>query len=269
MQRLPVDSTDIVSIGYDPKTHVLEIEFKENRIYQYFEVEPHVHQLFMQADSYGEYFYGTINKYYRYERVKQDTGAAPRPQNIALVTGNPHELHDLQAACEPFGIEVEQLDVPTQELQSHDPQEIAVHKAKHAYKLAGRPILVQDTFWNILALHGFPGAYMRYVSEWLKPEDFLALMQGKTERTVIRTHTVVYCDGKRTKIFSKDFTGVIANEPHGSGVAIDQIVVDAGQTRTIAEIRSSGGESSIAPEDSAWHEFAKWYNLQKRLGRAA
>lgn len=265
MQRIPVESSDIVSIGYDPKSRVLEIEFKENRVYQYFDVEPRVYELFLKADSYGEYFYAHINKHYRYERVNEER--APVPQTLALITGNRDKFRDAQAVLQEFGIELEWLDLPVDEIQGFDTEKIAAHKAKEAYRLARRPVIVQDTFWNILPLRGFPGAYMRYVSEWLRAEDFLALMANKTDRTVIRTHTVAYYDGRRSKLFSKDFTGKIIDEPRGKGVAIDQVVVTDGQTLTNAEIREREGKSSIDPKNSAWYEFAKWYNLQRKLGK--
>lgn len=270
MQRLPVDSSDLVSIGYDAKERVLEIEFKENRIYQYLDVEPEVYERFMRTDSYGEFFFAQINKHYRYKRVNgasKDIGASPK---LAFISGNGHKFRDLKAVCDPLGIEVEQLDLPVDEIQSHDTEKIALHKAKQAYKLAGRPVIVQDTFWNILALRGFPGAFMSYVGEWLKPEDILALMAGKPDRTIIRTHTVVYYDGKRSKIFSKDFTGTLSHEPRGnSRYIIDQLVITTGQTMTNAEVREATGESSISPQESAWQDFAKWYNLQRRLGKVA
>jgi non-canonical purine NTP pyrophosphatase (RdgB/HAM1 family) len=244
---------------------VLEIEFKEDRIYQYLDVEPDVYERFTRADSYGEYFFAHINKHYRYKRVNGDGEKTEAPKKLAFVTGNANKLRDLQEVCKPFGIEVEQLDLPVEEIQSFDTQKIALHKAKEAHRLAGRPVVVQDTFWNILALRGFPGAYMRYINDWLKPEDFLALMEGKPDRTVIRTHTVAYYDGKRSKLFSKDFIGTITNEPKGEGDSISQIVVTAGSTGTIAEVRNQTGLSSIPPTESAWHDFAKWYNLQRRL----
>lgn len=268
MQRIPVESSDIVSIGYDPKSRVLEIEFKEDRVYQYFDVEPRVYELFLKADSYGEYFYAHINKHYRYERVHDGASRdAQTSGKLAFVSANEDKFRDLMAVLEPFGIEAERIDLPVDEIQGFDTDKIALHKAKEAYKLAARPVVVQDTFWNILALHGFPGAYMRYVADWLKPEDFLAMMAGKQDRTIIRTHTVAYYDGKRSKLFSKDFTGKIIEEPRGRGVSIDQLVVTDGQALTNAEIREREGRSSIAPENSAWHEFAKWYNLQRRLGK--
>ncbi len=266
MRRLPVESSDLVSIGYNPKEQILEIEFKENRIYQYLDVEPDVYERFMRTNSYGEYFHAHINKYYRYRRIEEQEYHVS--EKLALVTSNAHKFRDLRDVLEPFGIEVEQLDLPVDEIQSHDGEKIALHKAKQAYKLAGRPVVVQDTFWNILALRGFPGAYMRHVAEWFKPEDFLALMADKTDRTVIRTHMVVYYDGKRSKVFPKDFMGTLATEPRGKGLSIDQLVISAGQTQTIAEIREVEGKSSIPPELSAWHDFAKWYRVRQRmLGR--
>jgi len=268
MQRIPVDSTDLVAVGYDAKARVLEIEFKEGRIYQYLDVEPDVHQRFMRADSYGEYFFAHINKHYRYKKVEEVSAAAGH--KLAFISGNPEKAEDLRAVCKPFGIDFDVLDLPVDEIQSHEPEKIALHKAKQAYKLAGgRPVVVQDTFWNILALRGFPGAYMRYISEWFRREDFIAFMAGKQDRTVLSTHAVTYFDGKRSKLFTKDFMGTIAQEPRGnSRYSIDKVVISAGQTRTIAEIREQDGVSPIAPEDSAWHQFAKWYSLHRRLGKA-
>ncbi len=268
MQRIAVDSSDIVSIGYDAKEQVLEIEFKEDRIYQYLDVAPDVYERFMRADSYGEFFFAHINKHYRYKRINSSGQKSKTPEKLAFVTGNPYKFRDLQHALSAFDIEVEQLDLPINEIQSHDTEKIALHKAKHAHQLAGRPVVVQDTFWNILALRGFPGAFMNYVGEWLKAEDLLALMEGKSDRTIIRTHTVVYHDGKRSKVFSKDFVGEITAQPRGnSRYIIDTVVVSAGQTLTNAQIREQSGASSIPVEESAWYEFAKWYNLQRRLGK--
>lgn len=262
MQRLPVESSDIISIGYNAAERVLEIEFKENRVYQYFDVEPEVYQGFMRAESYGEYFYARINKYYRYQRI--DNSHQETPDKVVFVTGNPRKFRALQEVLEPYGIDIEQLDVPVDEIQSHDTEKIAVHKARQAFLLAGRPVVVQDSFWNILALRGFPGAYMRYVNDWFKVDDFLALMKDKKDRTVIRTHTLIYYDGKRAKIFSKDFTATLATEPRGRGSAIDQIVIPEGKTKTIAQLHEAG-ISLTAGKDSDWYDFAKWYSTRRRM----
>ncbi|HKU18284.1 MAG TPA: non-canonical purine NTP pyrophosphatase [Candidatus Saccharimonadales bacterium] len=267
MQRLPVESSDIVSVGYDPKTRVLEIEFKENRVYQYRDVEPDVYERFLRADSYGQYFYAFISGHYRYDRLEQKSDGAP-PTPLAFVTSNLRKFQSLQQACEPLGIELERLELPVDETQSYDAQEIALKKAKSAYKLARRPVVVNDAFWNIIALKGFPGAFMGYMAGWLQPEDFLRLMEGKQDRTVVCSDTLVYYDGKRSKLFAHDSQGAIVDAPRGQGLSIEQLVVIAGQNETIAERYAKEPLSPRPPAvDGIWHAFAKWYNLQRRLGK--
>lgn len=263
MQRLSVDSTDILSIGYDPKERLLEVEFKGNRVYQYSDVAPEIYEHFVRADSYGEYFYATINKQYRYKRVTDTVKASPSA--LVFVTSNPRKLRDLKHACDPLGIEVEARQLPVDEIQSHNPEEIALKKAKQAYKLAGGPVVVNDAFWNILALRGFPGAYMSYVTEWFKPEDFLALMANKSDRTVICTDTLVYYNGKHAKTFTETYTGKITEAPCGEGSSIAQVVLLDGQTKTVAELHAE--DPPVTHIAHIWHDFSKWYHLQQRLGK--
>lgn len=269
MHRLPVESSDIVSIGYDPKTRLLELEFQGGRTYQYRDVEPEVHAHFMRADSHGQFFNASIHGRYRYQRMDSTQEDSPATA-LAFVTGNARKFRDLHQACESFAIELEQLSLPVDEIQSQDPQEIALKKAKLAYKLAGeRPVVVNDAFWNILALKGFPGAYMSDMVGWLSAVDFLRLMEGKDDRTIYCTDTLVYFDGKRSKVFSQDYQGTILTEARGMGtVSIEQIVVLVGSTKTIAEFYDAEGRSVVSGDTSIWHTFAKWYHLQRRLKKA-
>jgi non-canonical purine NTP pyrophosphatase (RdgB/HAM1 family) len=262
-----VESSDIVAVGYDPKTRVLEVEFQQGRVYQYIDVEPDTHRLLMKADSVGTYFQSSIMGHYRYKRL-ENIEQRPAFDSLAFVTGNARKFRDLQAACAPFDIPVEQLALPVVEIQSHDPEEIAAAKAKQAYKLAGRPVIVNDTYWNFIALRGFPGAFMSYVTEWLRPEDFLTLMKDKTDRTVSCTDTLVYYDGKRSKVFGQTTWGKVATAVQGNGQSISQVVIIDGEQKTIAEVEEREGRSCIDPDNNLWVDFAKWYKLQRRLGKA-
>ena len=55
MKRLHVDSTTLRSVGYDPKTQVLEIEFINGNIYDYYKVSPETYQELCEADSMGAF----------------------------------------------------------------------------------------------------------------------------------------------------------------------------------------------------------------------
>lgn len=69
MNRTPVTSSNIVSVGYDPATLTLEVEFKGDSVYQYFDVPEAVHQELMQASSIGQFMHTSIRNNYRYAKV--------------------------------------------------------------------------------------------------------------------------------------------------------------------------------------------------------
>lgn len=266
MRRIPVESSDIVSIGHDQATNVLEVEFGGGRIYQYRDVPSDIHAQFMKAASYGQYFFAHVNGRYRYERVgKPSSDVEQQNELIAFVTGNKEKLQYLQQALEYFNLQAEQFDLPIDEIQSDSATDIALKKAKDAYRLVGRPVVVNDAFWNILALRGFPGAYMSPVVKWLRTEDFLKLLDGHTDRTIVLTDTYAYYDGKRAKTFSREHQGRLLQEPRGEGIPITQLVILHGKEKTIAELNSAGA-SSIDAKESAAYDLAKWLNMQRRLG---
>jgi hypothetical protein len=51
MKRLPVESNALRSIGYDPKLQVLEIEFMNGSVHDYYDVPPQTYQDLCEADS--------------------------------------------------------------------------------------------------------------------------------------------------------------------------------------------------------------------------
>ena len=69
MQRQPVSSSNIASIGYDPASEVLEIEFLNNSIYQYFNVPSSIFGQLMAASSHGTYLSANIKGRYQYVRL--------------------------------------------------------------------------------------------------------------------------------------------------------------------------------------------------------
>jgi len=69
MERLPVTSSSIAEIGYDPSTATLEIMFVDGRVYQYFDVPVAVYEALMTASSVGQYFHREIRGIYRFARV--------------------------------------------------------------------------------------------------------------------------------------------------------------------------------------------------------
>jgi hypothetical protein len=69
MNRQPVSSSNLRSVGYDPAAHVLEIEFHSGGIYQYTGVPASIHTALMQAGSKGSYFHDHIKDRYSTRKI--------------------------------------------------------------------------------------------------------------------------------------------------------------------------------------------------------
>ncbi len=70
MERTPVTSSNLKSVGYDPQTKTLEVEFQSGSIYQYSEVPEDVYQALMSASSHGQYYVQNIRSVYLSTRIR-------------------------------------------------------------------------------------------------------------------------------------------------------------------------------------------------------
>lgn len=70
MNRKPVSSSNIHSIGYDSKSRTLEIEFHSGDIYQYFNVPESIYNALMSASSQGSYFSRHIKDQYQWTKIQ-------------------------------------------------------------------------------------------------------------------------------------------------------------------------------------------------------
>lgn len=69
MNRQPVASSSLLSVGYDKDANTLEIEFRSDGIYQYFNVPEDVYSGLLNAPSKGTYFHERIRGRYQYKRI--------------------------------------------------------------------------------------------------------------------------------------------------------------------------------------------------------
>jgi XTP/dITP diphosphohydrolase len=178
-------------------------------------------------------------------------------KEVVFSTGNVTKLREATEACTPFGINIIHKKLDIDEIQSHDPLKIAAHKAKEAYSLVLKPMVINDSFWEIPALNGFPGGYMKDIIEWFTAEDFINLMQGKTDRRVCITECIVYKDATTEKLITKRFWGKIADKPYGKGNSIDQVAIF--NDMTLGEHHKLG-RLVFEPKDYIWNDFAKWFS---------
>jgi XTP/dITP diphosphohydrolase len=174
---------------------------------------------------------------------------------INYVTGNKNKLRFANLMLNKFGIEVEQNELEIHEIQGENYLEISTKKAEEAFAKLHEPLFITDTSWEIPALSGFPGPYMKSISKWFKAGDWLNLMKDKNDRTINAIDTIVYVDKNLKKVFTANLNCEFATEPV-SGFedhsTIHRLVKCEG--KYICEYTSKG--EGLPNESKAWEEFA-------------
>ncbi len=187
-------------------------------------------------------------------------------EKIHFVTGNAEKIEIAKVVCEQDGIVVEPVTLAVDEIQGEDPEIIVSDKAKRAYIQLEMPLVVSDDTWNIPALNGFPGPYMKSINHWFTPEDFLRLMDGIVDRTVILHQYLAFTDVDVVKVFRNDIPGKIIEETRGYNKKSPNMSVtalDADNGKTIAEVFELGQEAVIERyrrRRDVWHDFVEWYS---------
>jgi hypothetical protein len=68
MERMSVDSSNVVSVGYDEDALTLEVEFNSG-IYCYYDVPTYIFEDLMALDSKGSYLHRNVKSAYSFEKV--------------------------------------------------------------------------------------------------------------------------------------------------------------------------------------------------------
>ncbi len=85
IERTPVNSSHLQSVGYEPETKMMEIEFNDRGVYRFFGVPSEIYKSLLSAPSKGTYFSAHIRTAFRYERSEQvghDRPAETEPQRV-------------------------------------------------------------------------------------------------------------------------------------------------------------------------------------------
>lgn len=184
--------------------------------------------------------------------------------SLIYVTSNQEKIKVARRYLSPLGIQLESAHLDLEEIQSNSGEEIIKKKAAQAFTSLQKPLFVTDHFWNIPALNGFPGAYMKYMNQWLAPQDFLNLMQGHTDRKVFLEEYLYFTDGKNEKLFFQSVPGTVLTEVKGKKELASRAVISLREDhKSIAECWEQNIDRT---EDyPLWTDFANWYSDLKSL----
>lgn len=184
---------------------------------------------------------------------------------IVFATTNPEKFTIAQFLCTKAGVPIKQVKLDVDEIQSEDGDAIAIAKAIASYKVYGKPLVISDDTWEIPALGGFPGPYMKSMNHWFSTKDFLRLLGGITDRTILLHQRLVYIDESGHKLFTASKHGTVLTEtrtPNARAPWMSIASMEGDNGLTIAEVFANGkevDERRLENRPHAWRELITWY----------
>ncbi len=158
---------------------------------------------------------------------------------MLFVTGNNHKFEEVSKVLqEEFNVSLEQGAFSFIELDSGNLDDIAVDKAKQAFRKFRIPLIVDDTGLFFNSYKNFPGVNPKWVFDSIGYDGIFRLLQGKSRRAFFQT-CLCYFDGKTIKIFSDTMKGTITErviKPKKASMPYNRIFVPDGADRALVEM---------------------------------
>jgi len=137
-------------------------------------------------------------------------------KEIVFATSNNGKIASLKGHIAAHGLDISIVQQPLDliEPQANTAAEVAAVKARQAYEILKKPVLVDDSSFHIVSLGGFPGPYIKYMLETVKIEGILELMEGKIDRRAYFASSLVFVDdaGEIHAFDGQDPVGEIVTE---------------------------------------------------------
>lgn len=150
-----------------------------------------------------------------------------------LVTGNRGKAGELGRI---IGVELahEAIDLP--EIQELDLLAVLKAKGDEAFRRLGRPLIVDETGLELVALGGFPGPLIKWLLQAIGADGIARLAASLGETRVTARCAVLYRDEERSLIGEGSTSGRIVPARGSQGFGWDPIFLPDGEALTYAEI---------------------------------
>jgi XTP/dITP diphosphohydrolase len=212
---------------------------------------------------------------------------------LLYITRNLMKYRMASLAFEGSRFILERLEMDVPEIQSEQVEEVASTSAAWAYRKLGRPVVVTDAGFSVTALRGFPGPFIHYVNQWFTVEDYLRLMHGLDDRSVVIQDCLAFArppadvpDASKgierpgqfdrapePVVFCSRYPGTLALVPSDPSAGLeatpmDRLFIPTGYDRTISQIDPAGLAAHWG-RDGVWRKLRAYldHNRPARLTR--
>lgn len=179
-----------------------------------------------------------------------------RVDPIYFATSNENKLREAE---EILGIQLKGTSLEIEEIQSMDPEHVALQKARAYYARLEHPLFVEDLGLMFNGLNGLPGPYINDFLKTIGNAGLVRLLNDHKDRSAYAKTVIVYIGADKVEhAFIGKVDGEIAEEPKGDkGWGWDPIFIPKGKTRTFGEMepKEKHGYSMRA---KALYEMKEW-----------
>lgn len=158
---------------------------------------------------------------------------------IVLVTGNKNKLKEFQSIIDENykGIILKSEKIDLEEIQSLSLEDICEYKAKKAYEILKKPIIVEDTGFFLDELKGLPGPFIKFFQEKLGEGALIKLLGNSQNRQGYSKTVICFYDGEKMIFSEGRVDGIIGQEiSKGEGFGFDFCFIPSGYDKTFSEL---------------------------------
>lgn len=185
-------------------------------------------------------------------------------KHIYFVTTNEGKFEEVNKWCKELDpniiLEQAALDIP--EIQSLDVEEVAIAKAKDAWKKLKKPLLIDDGGIYLEKYSLFPGTLSKYVYQSIGLDGVLTLAGENRNASFI--NCLVFINSQDNyKIFLGKTKGKLIqlNEPiRNKNLPFTQIFMPEGSDITLAQLKGTEEEKKYHYRYNSLKEFINWIN---------
>jgi len=176
-----------------------------------------------------------------------------------FITGSLKKKEEVNKILTKFSIENVKLDL--EEFQSLDIYKIARDKAKQAYKLLKKPVVIEDVAFYIEELNCFPGPLIKWMLSSMEDKGIYEISKSFKNKHALTRCVVCYFDGGKFSFFTGDVKGKIVDPKNRKAFGFDSIFMPKGMNETYSEI-SKEEKNSYSHRSIAWKKFEEFYISQ-------
>lgn len=191
-------------------------------------------------------------------------------KQIYFVTSNSYKFSLAKNYFDTSGVfELIQEPMETPEIQSKSSEEIARYSAIWAANVLNKPVICTDAAFSIKSLNGFPGPFVKYINEWLSPNDIIRLMSGIGNRSAefIDILALAYPDGS-SGTFIRRTKGAVAERVYQSNSkwTIDSLFIPDGFNKPLSAMDNE--EKNRVWDQTIWKDLAQHVKNNKPLKKS-